>query len=143
MADIAQTLATGGTALVSAAAGAGLTYWIGTLNRRHQEDREDATRWYTVRFQAYSELSRAMFNGALASLQEDRNRDDALEASRSLSAAVGQIRLVGSAEVVEAAERLLGTTMVWMNGNQHDPEALHLRATLKRSRPLLAKTWPP
>jgi hypothetical protein len=29
MADIAQVIATGGTALVSAAAGAGITYWLG------------------------------------------------------------------------------------------------------------------
>ena len=56
MADISQVLATGGTALVSAAAGAGLTYWLGALNRRHQEAREDATRWYEARFKAYAEL---------------------------------------------------------------------------------------
>jgi hypothetical protein len=37
MADIPQVLATGGIALVSAATGAGLTYWFGALNRRHQE----------------------------------------------------------------------------------------------------------
>jgi hypothetical protein len=53
MADIAQVLATGGAALVSAAVGAGLTYWLGALNRRHQEAREDATRWYEKRVQAY------------------------------------------------------------------------------------------
>jgi len=56
MADIAQALATGGIALVSAAAGAGLTYWLGALNRRHQEAREDKTRWYEARLQAYAEL---------------------------------------------------------------------------------------
>jgi hypothetical protein len=48
MADIGQVLATGGTALVSAAAGAGLTYWLGALNRRHQEAREDKTRFILI-----------------------------------------------------------------------------------------------
>jgi hypothetical protein len=56
MADIAQVLATGGTALVSAAAGAGLTYWLGGLDRRHQEAREDKTRWYEARREAYAAL---------------------------------------------------------------------------------------
>jgi hypothetical protein len=59
MADIAQALVTGGTALVSAAAGAGLTYWLGALNRRHQEAREDATRWYEARREAQQPPDRA------------------------------------------------------------------------------------
>ena len=62
MANIAQVLATGGTALVSTAAGAGLTYWLGALNRRYQEAREDRTRWYQDRFRTYAELSRAYAN---------------------------------------------------------------------------------
>jgi len=62
MADIAQVIATGGTALVSAAAGAGLTYWLGALNRRHQEAREDATRWYEARREAYMELHQAAYD---------------------------------------------------------------------------------
>jgi hypothetical protein len=53
MADMAQVLVRGGTALVSAAAGAGLTYWLGTLNRRHQETRKNETRWYEKRLRAY------------------------------------------------------------------------------------------
>jgi membrane protein YqaA with SNARE-associated domain len=56
MADIAQVLATGGTALVSATAGAVLTYWLGALNRRHQEKREDDTRWYETRLKAYAAM---------------------------------------------------------------------------------------
>jgi hypothetical protein len=60
MADIAQALVTGGTALVSAAAGAGLTYWLGALNRRHQEEREDATRWYEARLNSYVALTQAV-----------------------------------------------------------------------------------
>ena len=53
MAEVAQALITGATALVSAAVEAGLTYWLGRLNRRHQEAREDSTRWYEKRLQAY------------------------------------------------------------------------------------------
>jgi hypothetical protein len=56
MAEVAQALITGATALVSAAVGAGLTYWLGALNRRHQEAREDETRWYEARLHAYIEL---------------------------------------------------------------------------------------
>jgi hypothetical protein len=53
MADIPQVLATY-DALVGVALGAGLTYGFGALNRRHQEGREDATRWYQARFDAYA-----------------------------------------------------------------------------------------
>jgi hypothetical protein len=61
IADIAQVLATGGTALVSAAAGAGLTYWLGGVNRRHQEAREDRTRWYEERLGAYVAFHQAVY----------------------------------------------------------------------------------
>jgi hypothetical protein len=49
VADVGQVLATGGTTIVGVATGAGLTYWFSALNRRHQEAREDATRWYDDR----------------------------------------------------------------------------------------------
>ena len=62
MSDMAQVLATGGTALVSAAVGAGLTYWLSALNRRHQEAREDRTRWYEARLQAHMELYQAAYD---------------------------------------------------------------------------------
>jgi hypothetical protein len=51
MADIPQVLATY-DALVGVALGAGLTYGLGALNRRHQEAREDKTRWYQARLGA-------------------------------------------------------------------------------------------
>jgi hypothetical protein len=51
MADIPQVLATY-DALVGVALGAGLTYGFGALNRRHQEAREDKTRWYQARLEA-------------------------------------------------------------------------------------------
>ena len=55
MADIAQVLATY-DALVGVALGAGLTYAFGALNRRHQEARENQTRWYDARYKAYTDF---------------------------------------------------------------------------------------
>jgi hypothetical protein len=52
MADLPQVLATY-DALVGVALGAGLTYAFGALNRLHQEAREDKTRWYQARLDAY------------------------------------------------------------------------------------------
>jgi hypothetical protein len=40
-------------ALVGVALGAGLTYGFSALNRRHQEARENETRWYEKRLQVY------------------------------------------------------------------------------------------
>src|SRR5215218_10666455 len=102
MADIAGVLATGGTALVSAAAGAGLTYWLGALNRRHQEAREDRTRWYEARFRAYAEVSRAY-----AGANYRRGGPEFKEAIRELASAVGPVLFVGSPEVSHMAVRLL------------------------------------
>jgi hypothetical protein len=59
MADIPQLLSNY-DALVGVALGAGLTYGLGALNRRHQEARENETRWYNARFQAYVDLLRAV-----------------------------------------------------------------------------------
>jgi hypothetical protein len=55
MADIPQVLATY-DALVGVALGAGLTYGFGVLNRRHQEARENETRSYEARREAYGAL---------------------------------------------------------------------------------------
>ena len=61
MADIAQVIATY-DALVGVALGAGLTYGFGALNRRHQEKRENETRWYEKRLQLYIEFSQTVFD---------------------------------------------------------------------------------
>jgi ABC-type branched-subunit amino acid transport system permease subunit len=71
MADIAQVLVAGGTTIIGVAVGAGLTYWFNTLNRRHQEAREDRnrrhqearedrTRWYEARREAYASMLMAV-----------------------------------------------------------------------------------
>jgi hypothetical protein len=109
MADVAEVLATGGTALVSAAAGAGLTYWLGALNRRHQEAREDRTRWYEKRLQAYTDLSAIAFQGLALSAQsiEEADYEEHVAHLGALVKAVALIRLVGSPEVFERAEQVM------------------------------------
>jgi hypothetical protein len=98
-------------ALAGVAVGAGLTYWFGALNRRRQEAREDKTRWYETRLKAYAELAQTVSNltwltrpstTSYAEKKEARGK-----AASELGRAVGIIRLVGSLEVVDKAERLL------------------------------------
>lgn len=124
MADIAQ----GGIAFVSAAVGAGLTYWLGALNRGHQEAREDRTRWYEARLQAYADLSRAM--SAAARLQPNQEqRREALEGLWSdVSSALGAIHLVGSQEAFEAAESLVAAASRVLGG---DEDAIQVVAALR------------
>lgn len=110
MADLAEVLSTY-QALAGVAVGAGLTYWFGALNRRRQEAREDKTRWYETRLKAYAELAQTVSNltwltrpstTSYAEKKEARGK-----AASELGRAVGIIRLVGSLEVVDKAERLL------------------------------------
>jgi hypothetical protein len=102
MADVAQVLATCGTTIVGVAVGAGLTYWFGALNRRHQEEREDATRWYDERFRAYAELSRAYATANY--LPSGLGFKEAVD---QLGTAVAPVLLVGSPEARKAAWTLL------------------------------------
>jgi hypothetical protein len=107
MADIPQVLATY-DALVGVLLGAGLTYGFSALNRRHQEAREDATRWYEVRREAYGALliatSRVSKGLRDAAGKPGRPMDELMD---ELTAAMGAVRLVGSPEVIEAADNLL------------------------------------
>jgi hypothetical protein len=107
MADIGQVLATGGTALVSAAAGAGLTYWLGALNRRHQEARENATRWYEARLQAYIELHQASYDAYFSAFGNWPSKEVTDRLAARLMNARGAIHFVGSPEVIKAAERVI------------------------------------
>jgi hypothetical protein len=106
MADIAQTLVTGGTALVSAAAGAGLTYWLGALNRRHQDAREDRTRWYEARLKAYADFSRAVCSKVLFAADTKPTQEERAKVREELASLVGDVRLVGSESLVGLAERV-------------------------------------
>jgi hypothetical protein len=110
MADISQLLATY-DALVGVALGAGLTYGFGALNRRHQEAREDKTRWYETRLKAYGEIGQTFLNMALLMEQSTRSYAELREAREravaELRRLAGTIHLVGSPEVVNEVERLL------------------------------------
>jgi imidazolonepropionase-like amidohydrolase len=104
MADIPQVLANY-DALVGVALGAGLAYGFGALNRRHQEAREDKTRWYEARREAYAALLIAAQRVSVSS--EDATPEEKMsELADELSAAMGAVRLVGSPEVVEAANNV-------------------------------------
>jgi hypothetical protein len=104
MADVAEVLATY-DALVGVALGAGLTYGFSALSRRHQEAREDKTRWYRARLAAYTEFHQALSDGWLP--VGARRRTDPKAVSR-LRNALGLILLVGSAEVCAIALALFG-----------------------------------
>jgi hypothetical protein len=108
MADVGQVFATGGTALVSAAAGAGLTYWFGALNRRHQEAREDRTRWYEARFKAYAEFSRAVTSKVLFPASASAAKEERDNVREELASLLSDIRLVCSENVVGEAEQVFG-----------------------------------
>jgi hypothetical protein len=105
MADIAQVIATGGTALVSAAAGAELTYWLGALNRRHQEAREDRTRWYEERLKAYVEFTRAAMEAGF--LLKGDSAEDWSTIIERFESAMGTMLLTSSPEVHSAGLKVL------------------------------------
>ena len=108
MADIPQVLATY-DALVGVALGAGLTYGFGALNRRHQEKREDDTRWYEKRVQAYTDLSAIAFQGLVLSRQSIEEADFEVNLAHlgALVKAASLIRLVGSPEVYKRANQVV------------------------------------
>jgi hypothetical protein len=55
--------------IAGVAIGAGLTYWLGALNRRHQDAREDATRWHDTRLKAYLDYANTAYG--LTTLREE------------------------------------------------------------------------
>jgi hypothetical protein len=61
VADVAQVLANN-QAIVGVVVGAVLGYVLNALNRRHQEKRENETRWYEARLQAYSDFYSIYFD---------------------------------------------------------------------------------
>jgi hypothetical protein len=104
MADIGQALASGGWAIVGVVVGASLTYWFGALNRRHQEAREDRTRWYGARLEAYAEFHRTVYRvffalrGGWPLSKEDREG-----LAQRLTDGISAIGFVGSDDVTEMA----------------------------------------
>jgi hypothetical protein len=113
MADIPQVLATY-DALVGVALGAGLTYGFGALNRRHQEAREDRTRWYETRLKAYTSVPQLAVS---ASHTRRKKSEENLEIFQlEMAAALSAIRLVGSKEVVDAMEQVFKIMMPLARG---------------------------
>jgi hypothetical protein len=98
MADVAEVLATY-DALVGVALGAGLTYGFSFLNRRHQEAREDKTRWYQARLDAYADFHRALSDWWLLGVRAQSTQDDREKLVGRLSNAHGLIQFIGSPEV--------------------------------------------
>ena len=111
MADIPQVLATY-DALVGVALGAGLTYGLGALNRRHQEAREDRTRWYETRLQAYVAIFQTVTSGIGVALRP--TTEGAERVMGEITHALGTVRFVGSTETADVANRLCDTIMVEM-----------------------------
>jgi hypothetical protein len=110
MADISQVLAAGGTTIVGVAVGAGLTYLFGALNRRHQEAREDETRWYEARLQAYTNYYRVYFDALYSADDDTLTQDERLAVGRQLIGCVGPVVLTASEEASEAAVELARET---------------------------------
>lgn len=103
MADVGQVLATGGTTIVGVAVGAGLTYWFGALNRRHQEAREDETRWYEARFNAYSDFYGTLNDAWWLAVHGQPTHEDRQKLSARVYSALGRVQLVGSPEAINTA----------------------------------------
>jgi hypothetical protein len=121
MADIPQVIATY-DALVGVALGAGLTYGFGALNRRHQEAREDRTRWYEERLRVYlafhQAVEEAFFRmGTSAQVNVPLSAEEVETLIRRLVDALGAIHLVGSPEVTEAAEKTVNAALDQMNAS--------------------------
>lgn len=95
-----------GMAIVGVVIGAGLTYVFGALNRRHQEEREDKTRWYEARREAYGALLIAASRVSRSFRDEPKPGRPTGEPMDELIAAMGALRLVGSPPVIEAADNL-------------------------------------
>jgi hypothetical protein len=106
MADIPQVLATC-DALVGVALGAGLTYGFGALNRRQHERREDKTRRYQARLEAYLEFYRTLSDWWSPDGQDQSSREEREKLIGRLDSALGFISFVGSPDVVLAARWLV------------------------------------
>jgi hypothetical protein len=65
-----------GDQVIGVIVGAGLTGLIGFLNRRHQERREDKTRWHNDRLRAYLNLCNAFTDAIIYMMQPSGSRDD-------------------------------------------------------------------
>jgi len=117
MADI-PTLLANYDALVGVALGAGLTYGFGSLNRRRQEARENETRWYEQRLQAYVDFYRAYVELYWAISKKQTTRDFRKEEAKKLFSLLSVIDFVGSPEVREVAAKVFDAIVKEVNKDQ-------------------------
>jgi hypothetical protein len=105
MESLKQFLDAGGMAVIGVVVGAGLTYLLGALSRRHAEEREDKTRWYEARLRAYSAVPEVLTKGIATAVRQPKTEtvDTSL---MQIAGAIGTIRFVGSKEVVDVSDRL-------------------------------------
>jgi hypothetical protein len=105
MADMAAVIVAGGMGIAGTAVGAGLTYWLGALNRRHQEEREDATRWYEARLKAYAEFAQAAFDADF--VLKGGSVEDSSRITARFGNALGTMLLLSSLQVQSAGSKVL------------------------------------
>jgi hypothetical protein len=130
MADITQLLSNY-DALVGVALGAGLTYGFSALNRRHQEAREDKTRWYQARLEAYADFYRALSDWWLFTVRDQSTQDEQEKLLSRLSNVLLLIHLVGSAEVILIAQALFREALKGEEGDEHPRLAAFVFAARK------------
>ena len=121
MADVAEVLATY-DALVGVALGAGLTYVFGAINRRHQETRENETRWYEERLRAYVAFYQAVYEaffrmGVSARTKARLSNEEIESLLQRLLNDLGSVHFVGSPEVIDAAEKAYDAAFDQLNKN--------------------------
>jgi hypothetical protein len=75
-------------------------------NRRHQEAREDKTRWYQARLEAYADFYRALSDWSLFAARDQSSQEDREKLVSRLRDALGLIQLLGSPEVALTAHAL-------------------------------------
>jgi hypothetical protein len=124
MADIGQVLATGGTTIVGVAVGAGLTYWFGAMNRRHQEAREDATRGYEAKLQAYADFLHTVHTGLMLAARDRASEQEKEGFITGLMVAFTPIRFVGSQEAREKGRLLYVRVVRALRGTVMEDEGL-------------------
>jgi hypothetical protein len=105
MAYLERFLDAGGMAIVGVVVGSSLTYLFAFLTRRSQEKRENNTRWYHARFEAYTAMYNAVTVGVgRASIQSTFESADVY--ITEITDALARIRFVSSDGVVLFANKL-------------------------------------
>jgi hypothetical protein len=122
MADMAQAVVTSAMGIIGVTIGVGLSHWLGTLNRRHQETRENDTRWYEERLRAYVAYYQAVYDaffrmGEIARKKARLSDEDIESLLQRLENDLGTVHFVGSAEVIEAAEKAYDAVLPQLDAN--------------------------